>query len=159
MLAGLKTQWSRCNEDLWPRGGIVGDFDAAQVERLLENLPLHLWPEKRRKRSYTNHVLARAELNSNYRPARKLWARCRNGRYLPNPAMLLRQAEGWRPLADALALDWIDRGSGTPRNPWARPKQIFAAVSQYADAAVPMAPGDGAQDLDPKGQPQAAVTP
>ena len=56
---------------------------------------LHLWNEKRRKRSYLNQVLARAEVDSAYKPARKLWGRTRNGHYLLNPAMLLRKGETW----------------------------------------------------------------
>ena len=67
----------------------------------------------RRKRSCVNQMLARAEIDSSYKPARKLWARMRNGHDLSNPGMQLRRSGGWRPVYDALALDWIDRGSGT----------------------------------------------
>jgi hypothetical protein len=58
-------------------------------------------------------VLARAEVDSSYRPARRLWARTRNGHYLPNPAMLLRKGEDWRPVYEAIRLDWIDQGTGS----------------------------------------------
>ena len=75
-------------------------------------------------------MLARAEVDSSYKPARKLWARTRNGHYLPNPAMLLRQREGWRPVYDALALDWVDRGSGSESTYRLRPA---AAVARLID--------------------------
>ena len=77
---------------------------------MLDCLPPHLWGDKRRKRSYINQVLARAERDSAYKPARKLWARTRNGHYLPNPAMLLRTKDGWLPVYEALNLSWIDQG-------------------------------------------------
>ena len=47
-------------------------------------------PEERRKRVYWNAVLARAELDSTYRPARRLWMRERQGHYVPGGAALLR---------------------------------------------------------------------
>jgi hypothetical protein len=130
MLAGLKTQWSRCNEMLAESGGLSGGFHAEQVERVLDNLPAHLWHEKRRKRSYVNQVLARAEVQSNYRPARKLWARTRMGHYLPNPALLLRRGEAWRPVYEALALDWINRGTGSEGGLAARPRDVVAGLTQ-----------------------------
>ena len=112
MLAGLKTQWSHCAARPHPAWKYGQGFFAEQLHQALESLPVHLWKDIRRKRSYVNQVLARAEVDSSYKPARKLWARTRNGHYLPNPAMLLRQREGWRPVYDALELDWVDRGSG-----------------------------------------------
>lgn len=128
MLAGLKTQWSRCNAYLASPGDT--GFHSEQVERVLENLPAHLWHEKRRKRSYINQVLARAEVESSYRPARKLWARTRTGHYLPNPAMLLRKGEAWRPVYEALALDWIDRGTGSDRGPGQQPRDVVTRLVQ-----------------------------
>lgn len=88
-------------------------FFADQLHGVLERLPPHLWCDKRRKRSYVNHVLSRAEVDSSYRPARQLFARARHGHYLPNPEMLLRQGEGWRPVYDALGLDWLEAGCGS----------------------------------------------
>jgi hypothetical protein len=112
MLAGLKTQWSRCSVRSLPPWKFDDGYFAEQLHLVLECLPPHLWKEQRRKRSYINQVLARAEADSSYRPARKLWARTRNGHYLPNPGMLLRQGEDWVPVYDALRLNWIDRGTG-----------------------------------------------
>ena len=116
MLAGIKTQWSLCAVRAQPKHKYAQGFFAEQLHQTLEqSLPPHLWQPIRRKRTYLNQVLARAEVDSSYQPARKLWARTRNGHYLPNPALLLRgrdeQAEqGWRPVYDALQLDWVDRG-------------------------------------------------
>ena len=55
-------------------------------------------------------VLARGEIESSYQQSRQLFARARHGHYLPNPAMLLRQNEGWVPVYDALGLDWLEAG-------------------------------------------------
>jgi hypothetical protein len=110
MLAGVKTQWSRCPGALESHAKYGSGFFAEQLHRVLTALPVHLWKEQRRKRSYVSQVLARAEVQSLYRPTRQLWARTRNGHYLPNPALLLRQGEGWQPVYEALQLDWIERG-------------------------------------------------
>jgi hypothetical protein len=113
MLAGLKTQWSHCTKRSHPAWKYGQGYFAEQLHQVLEGLPAHLWKEIRRKRSYLNQVLARAEVDSSYRPARRLWARTRNGHYLPNPAMLLRKGEDWRPVYEAIRLDWIDQGTGS----------------------------------------------
>lgn len=122
MLAGLKTQWSRCvvrSAELrkYPEG-----FFADQLHEVLAHLPAWLWADKRRKRSYVNQVLARAEVESAYQPARKLWARAGTGRYLPNPAMQLRIGDGWVPVYEVMALDWVDKGSG--EDAWYRPRPL-----------------------------------
>ena len=133
MLAGLKTQWSYCTVRSQPPWKFGEGFFAEQLHQVLEDLPPHLWREKRRKRSYVNQVLARAEVDSGYKPARKLWARTRKGHYLPNPGMLLRCGEGWAPVYEALRLDWIDRGTGTDEpygvKPVARVQRVRARLS------------------------------
>lgn len=113
MMAGLKTQWSTCAVRAALRWQFRAGYFAEQLHQVLGALPVRLWHERRRKRSYLNQVLARAELDSAYKPARKLWARTRNGHYLPNPALLLRKGEGWQPVYEALRLDWVDRGTGS----------------------------------------------
>jgi hypothetical protein len=130
MLAGLKTQWSHCAARSHPAWKYGQGFFAEQLHQALESLPVHLWKDIRRKRIYLNQVLARAEVDSSYKPARKLWARTRNGHYLPNPGMQLRRGEGWRPVYDALALDWVDRGSGNESPYRTRPA---AAVARWVD--------------------------
>jgi hypothetical protein len=117
MLAGLKTLASHVfnmpgNDVRRLRG-----FDAAYLMRNIEALPHAVWREDRRKRVYFNAVLARAEVDSDYRPARRLWLRMRNGHYLPNPAMRLRvhDADGqqtWQPIYAVLNLPAIERGNG-----------------------------------------------
>ena len=57
--------------------------DALQVH--LEHFPFTVLKEARRKRSYFNHVLARAEVDSSYTPSRKLWQRVQTGYYVLNP--------------------------------------------------------------------------
>ena len=129
MLAGLKTQWSHCAARAHPAWKYGQGFFAEQLHQALEALPVHLWKDIRRKRSYVNQVLARAEVDSSYKPARKLWARTRNGYYLPNPAMLLRQRDGWQPVYDALKLDWVDRGSGNESTYRTRPAAAVARLN------------------------------
>jgi hypothetical protein len=128
MLAGLKTQWSSCVVRALPTWKLGQGFFAEQLHQVLDCLPAHLWSEKRRKRSYLNQVLARAEVESSYRPARKLWARTRNGHYVLNPAMLLRKGDAWRPVYEAMALDWIDQGVGMDEGLVTRPAQTVAEL-------------------------------
>jgi AAA domain/Ankyrin repeat len=128
MLAGIKTQWSRCAARAQPVWKFGQGFFAEQLHQVLEGLPAHLWSEKRRKRSYLNQVLARAEVESGYKPARKLWARTRNGHYLPNPELLLRKGEGWQPVYEALKLDWVDRGTGSDAKFGVRPAAVQSSV-------------------------------
>lgn len=147
MLCGLKAQWSRCVERTLPSWKYAEGFFAEQLHQILQCLPHHLWPEKRRKRPYVNQVLARAEVQSTYRPARKLWARSRNGYYLPNPELKLRRGDGWLPVYEALGFDWIDLGCGDDHDVVPRPSSAMARLQQPAgaDEAVPCgeASGDG----------------
>jgi len=119
MLAGFKTQQSRCVQrphELWRyRKGFFAD----QLHETLSCLPEHLWKTLRHKRSYVNQVLARAEVESNYQPARHLWERVSNGYYLPNPTLQLRSHAGtdtptWRPIYEVLNQAWVEAGTGMP---------------------------------------------
>ena len=74
-------------------------------------------------------MLARAEVDSAYRPARRLWVRTRNGHYLPNPAMLLRKGDDWRPVYDAIKLDWIDQGTGRDSAYSTRPASVVTRLN------------------------------
>ena len=132
MLAGLKTQWSYCAVRAQPPWKFGAGYFAEQLHQVLELLPAHLWGEPRRKRTYLNQVLARAEVDSHYRPARKLWARARNGHYLPNPDLLLRKGEQWRPVYEALTLDWVDRGTGSDGMFNPRPAAVVARLRERA---------------------------
>ena len=81
----------------------------------LDALPEHLWKAQRCKHSYVNGVLARAEAQSQYQPARKLWVRTKNGHYLLNPSLQLRtkgpDGEGWQAVYEVLNLTWVDAGT------------------------------------------------
>ncbi|MHB1588333.1 MAG: hypothetical protein ACYCUL_01850, partial [Metallibacterium scheffleri] len=116
MLAGLKTLGMRVSPRPLPIQRYRHGFFADAILAVLETLPEALWPAARRKRTYINHVLARAELGANYRPSRQLWVRVQQGYYMPNPAMKLRasrQADsttGWVDLDKACNLDWVAQG-------------------------------------------------
>jgi AAA domain len=119
MLAGLKTLRARCVERSHSPYKYEDGFFADALQITLEYLPEHLWVAKRRKRSYVNSVLARAEAQSQYTPARKLWIRTKNGHYLPNPKLMLRTAPGqddarWMPVLEVLNLHWVDIGTKRP---------------------------------------------
>jgi hypothetical protein len=129
MLAGLKTQWSSCvTRALEPHKYAKGFF-AEQLHEVLAQLPAWLWSDKRRKRSYVNQVLARAEASSTYVPARKLWVRASNGHYLPNPALQLRVGDAWAPVYTAMALDWVDRGCSDGELYRPKPLELVASLA------------------------------
>jgi hypothetical protein len=72
---------------------------------------------ERKRREYVNAVLARCEVHSKYRPARRLWVRERQGHYVPNPALQLRVrqpdgSEDWRPILESLNAGWLDAQLG-----------------------------------------------
>ena len=141
MLAGLKTLRSHCVDRLHSPYKYESGFFAEAMQNSLECLPEHLWPARRRKRSYVNAVLARAEVNSQYQPARKLWVRTKNGHYLPNHAMQLRtqaaNEPAWQQVVQVLNLAWVDAGT---RRPNVRTPSL-AQLLQKADAGVKQVPG------------------
>lgn len=110
MLAGLKTLRSRMSlhSDYGKR---QRGFFVDHLQRNMAHFPPQVLREERRKRTYFNHVLSRAEVNSTYAPSRKLWVRVVSGHYLPNPALLLRVKgeDGqsvWKPIGEVLNLTW-----------------------------------------------------
>lgn len=123
MLAGLKTLASTLHTPYLPDDPAqpivarLSGFDAHYLMRNIDAFPHAVWREERRKRSYFNAVLARAEVGSDYQPARRLWLRMKNGQYLPNPRLRLRVPgadgqEQWRPIYEVLVLPAIERGNG-----------------------------------------------
>lgn len=78
-------------------------FNADDLSLHLDVMPENVLLEKRKKRSYFNHVLARAEKDSSYKPSRQLWQRLKMGFYIPNPDLQLRMRYGsdeiWQSLA------------------------------------------------------------
>jgi hypothetical protein len=117
MLAGLKTQRTRCVQRPYELYRYGKGFFADALNETLTCLPEHLWKARRHKRTYVNQVLARAEVHSAYLPARQLWVRTANGHYLPNPKLQLRShassvnVQAWRPVYNVLNLLWVDAGT------------------------------------------------
>lgn len=99
-------------------------FYSSYLQHNQELFPLNVLPENRRKRSYWNHLLARAEVDSNYQPARRLWQRNGRGIYLPaehlkvqtimqvsSPDDAAAQGEQWvnvQFLTDPIARAWLE---------------------------------------------------
>jgi hypothetical protein len=82
-------------------------------EAALEHFPPTVLSAERRRRVCWNGVFARAEVNSSYRPARKLWRRERVGHYLPSNVAVRVAREGGQPeryipLPQLLCLDLLD---------------------------------------------------
>ena len=116
MLAGVKIQSSAMIDRKHRSYQYSRGFFADSLLDTLAVLPEHLWRASRRKRTYVNAVLARAEVASSYRPARKLWERWGNGYYMPARDMHLRRRnakgdDGWVPIVEALNLPWVIRGT------------------------------------------------
>ncbi len=119
MLAQLPTYTSRLSHPaLTPRDFHEREsgFFVNSLRLNLVHFPENVLREQRRKRPYFNHVMARAEVDSSYVPARKLWQRVKMGYYVLNPEMSVgvvlapnSEAE-WVPvglLADALGRGWL----------------------------------------------------
>ena len=151
MLAGLKTQWSQCVTRRLDPYRYLSGFFADQLHDVLQELPRWLWPEPRRKRTYINQVLARAEVHSSYQPARRLWVRVKNGHYFPNPQMQLRVDESWQPAYDRLALEWIDRGCGRDIDHRPRPAESIQWVREALERGAPPEPPEPPH-AEPDGQ-------
>jgi hypothetical protein len=98
MLASYKKLVSQAVSDPRVQRNLKG-FCADHLMRQSERLPESVLSLKRRTRAYFNGVLARAEVNSSYRPSRQLWLRTQNGHYMFNPELQLRahSASEWVP--------------------------------------------------------------
>lgn len=96
-------------------------FCTDYLMRGLERIPQSVLRPERRKRSYFNAVLARAELHSAYQPSRQLWQRTSTGYYRLNPALQLRAHGGaeWVPLTTWLNQDLVLQGCGVSMVPTA----------------------------------------
>jgi len=70
-------------------------FDAKQLFQLVKKLPPSIWPDYRKKQSYLSSLLSRNEINSNYRPNRKLFKRLSRGYYVINPNLKIKTPSGW----------------------------------------------------------------
>lgn len=107
MLALFHAQYGRF-------GRRAGGFTATMLdEAAVAAFPRSVVPDERRKRTYWNGVLARAEEGASYRPARRLWRRERLGHYVPSATTRLRTAddrgvESFQPLASLLRAPTLD---------------------------------------------------
>jgi hypothetical protein len=102
MLAGNKSLKSKISlqPEFFKR---VKGFYVDHLQRNTLHFPEHIVREERKKRTYCSGVLSRAEVESAYRPARKLWVRAERGHYLLNPELQMRVRnlqgeEEWRNL-------------------------------------------------------------
>lgn len=71
--------------ELYASGRRYSGFGTRDItEKAIASFPRSVLPEARRRREYWSGVLSRAEINSSYRPARRLWRRERVGHYVPS---------------------------------------------------------------------------
>ncbi len=116
MLAGLKTLGSQMlPQSVCPLTRRSG-FNAAWLMRNSDSFPHNVLREERRKRTWFNAVLARAEVESAYLPARRLWMRWRAGFYMPSPTLRLQVvgSDGtneWKPWQEVMNLRLIFAGN------------------------------------------------
>lgn len=85
----------------------------------LAAFPRSVVPEERRRRTYWNAVLARAEVDSSYIPRRPLWQRERTGHYYPSRIGVRVPGEAgaddtFVPLSELLETDRIDPNGPVP---------------------------------------------
>jgi hypothetical protein len=85
----------------------------------LAAFPRSVVPEERRRRTYWNAVLARAEVDSNYTPRRPLWQRERTGHDFPSCIAVRVSGEAgaedaFVPLSVLLGTDRIDPDGAVP---------------------------------------------
>jgi hypothetical protein len=89
MLASYKTMFSEAVPDAQVSRNTQG-FCADYLMRGMERLPDSILSPQRKKRTFFNAVLARAEQSSSYQPSRQLWTRIKNGYYMFNQDLKLR---------------------------------------------------------------------
>ena len=133
MLAGLKTHCGGSYRPAaWARPHTARLFSPTACSRR-SNVCRSIFGRSPRKKDYINGVLARAEIESGYRPARKLWKRRELGYYVPAPDMKLRRktadGEAWIPIAEALGLAAVsDGGEGRLFDVYALPRAGASAA-------------------------------
>jgi hypothetical protein len=101
--------------DCYPHGGARREGFMSMIldPKVLAAFPRSVVPDERRRRAYWNAVLARAEIESSYQPARKLWRREKHGHYAPSEGALVRMIddegnEVFRAIAGALRIALLD---------------------------------------------------
>ena len=113
MLASYKKLYSQAVPNPQVQRNLKG-FCADHLMRHTERLPESVLRPERRRRTYFNGVLARAEVNSSYQPSRQLWLRTQNGYYIFNPELQLRAHSGgdWVPWKQWLNQPLVHAGCG-----------------------------------------------
>jgi hypothetical protein len=113
MLVSYKKLYSQAVPNPQIQRNLKG-FCADYLMRRSERLPDSVLRPERRRRSYFNGVLARAEVSSSYQPSRQLWLRTQIGSYTFNPELRLRAHSGaeWLPWAQWLNQPLVYAGCG-----------------------------------------------
>ena len=113
MLASYKKLYSQAVPNPQVQRNLKG-FCADHLMRHVERMPDSVLRPERRRRTYFNGVLARAEVNSSYQPSRQLWLRTQNGYYTFNPELQLRAHGGaeWVPWKQWLNQPLVFAGCG-----------------------------------------------
>ena len=113
MLASYKKLYSQAVPNPQVQRNLKG-FCADHLMRHVERMPESVLRPERRRRTYFNGVLARAEVNSSYQPSRQLWLRTQNGYYTFNPELQLRAHGGaeWVPWKQWLNQPLVYAGCG-----------------------------------------------
>jgi hypothetical protein len=84
-------------------------FTAVEISDMLNKLPESIIPEYRKKRQYISAMLAKNETNSSNPYCRKLFKRIRRGHYVLNPAIQMRQKDGWQDIYRCAGVELICR--------------------------------------------------
>ncbi|MBK9346030.1 MAG: hypothetical protein IPN06_06125 [Burkholderiales bacterium] len=117
MLVGYKKMYSELVPNVQVQHNLIG-YCADYLLRGVERIPDSVLRPQRKKRSYLNGVLARAEVHSSYQPSRQLWLRARNGYYVINPDLQLRASSTapWQPWKQWLNQPLVWAGCGIRAN-------------------------------------------
>ena len=113
MLASYKKLCSQAVPHPYVYRNLKG-FCADHLMRQVERVPDSVLRPERRRRTYFNGVLSRAEVDSSYQPSRQLWLRTQNGYYMLNPELQLRAHSGsaWVPWKQWLNQPLVHAGCG-----------------------------------------------
>ena len=113
MLASYKKLYSQLVPNPQVKRNLKG-FCADYLMRHVDSLPDSVLRPERRRRTYFNGVLSRAEVHSSYQPSRQLWLRTQNGYYVLNPELKLRAHSGadWVPWKQWLNQPLVHVGCG-----------------------------------------------
>jgi hypothetical protein len=84
-------------------------FTAVEISDMLKKLPESIIPDYRKKRQYISAMLAKNETNSSSPYCRKLFKRIRRGHYVLNPAIQMRQKDGWQDIYSCAGVELMCR--------------------------------------------------